>query len=72
MSDVFQLSVIDDVYQEKSKKKQLWNCYALMCFKDVDDNDIYSVIQYYNQKGIKIIFEKAFDELINRLKRILL
>lgn len=72
MSDVFQLSVIDDVYQEKSKKKQLWNCYALMCFKDVDDNDIYSIIQYYNQKGIKIIFEKDFDELINRLKRILL
>ena len=71
MSDVFQLAVINDVFKTKKASKKLWNCYALMCLKDMENEDIYSIIQYYAQKGIKIIYTKTFDELITKISNLL-
>ena len=67
LSDLFQMSVINDVRTNKYKKysplEGLWFCYALLCFKDMSTKDIAIVYNYYYRKGVKIIFTDDYVKL---------
>lgn len=70
MSDLFQMSIINDVKKEKSKKSNqngVWYCYALMCLKDLSHKDILTINNYYLQKSVKLIFVKDYSDLATKL-----
>lgn len=71
MSDLYQMSVINDVKKEyENNEKRVWKCFALMCLKDVSAKDKISMISYFMSKGIYIIFVSNYDELPNLYKKI--
>lgn len=68
MSDLFQLSIIEKVYESYGRD---WKCFALMCFKnELDDNDKNNLIRFYRSKGIYVIFVNDYDELAPELNKI--
>ena len=66
MSDLFQLSLIEKVHKENND----WKCYALMCFKGLDQQDQEKLCNFYYKKGIAIIFAESHSELPLILNRI--
>lgn len=69
MSDLFQMSLI-----QKARNGDLdgkWNCFALMCLKNLEFNEKMKIIKYYKEKGIRIILVNSFEELPNKLADLL-
>lgn len=65
MSDLFQMSVIQEA--RNTDKDGKWNCFALMCLKDLDLKEKMQIMKYYKEKGIRLIVVKSFDKLPGRL-----
>ena len=65
MSDLFQMSVINKARKGRGNEK--WNCFALMCFKDLSLKEKMELIKYYLEKGVKVIFVEAYDKLPAKL-----
>ena len=65
MSDLYQMSVINDVRNKiiESKDKQYWKCFALVCLQNLTPKDKLSVLNYYMSKGVYLIFVDKFLEL---------
>jgi hypothetical protein len=66
MSDLFQMSLINDVRNKAIKKSmnnmkknndniKIWKCFALMCLKGLSARDKVAIFNYYLNKGIHII-----------------
>lgn len=68
MSDLFQLSLINDVASEKNRDD--WNCYALLCFKGLNNDAIGELNAFYNKKRVKIIYVDGFEKLADKLNEI--
>lgn len=68
MSDLFQMSVISKARRGKGDDK--WNCFALMCLKDLSLREKMEIIKYYLEKGIKIIFVTSFEDLPIKLSNL--
>ena len=71
MSDIFQMSVIDRV--RKHNKEIGWKCYAILKI-DLDKIGLRGTIkllEFYQKKGIQVIFTNSFDEMPNMLKDLL-
>lgn len=73
MSDLFQLSIIDEVKKELNKDEEyyklngIWYCYALVCLKNLTPKDILTINNYYIRKSIRLIFVDDFDKLPRKL-----
>lgn len=65
MSDLFQMSVIQEVAKKNGKN---WCCFALMCFRDLSLSEKIQLIRYYREKGIYIILAKDFYHMPEVLK----
>jgi len=70
MSDVYQLSTIQEAKRETEKQRQGFFCFSLLCLKDLSYKDKLSVITYFAQKGIRVIFRDRFEELAPALRRL--
>ena len=72
MSDLYQMSLIDEIYNEYYSGEQTrpWKCFALLCFKELTPRDIYSVCNYYASKGVHVIFTDDFKDLPAELLKI--
>ena len=72
MSDLYQMSIINEIYNEyySKRKTRPWKCFALLCFKDLTARDIYSVCNYYASKGVYVIFTEDFKDLPGELLRL--
>lgn len=71
MSDLFQMSLINGVKQNHGDN---WRCYALL---KLDPNKIglkgtIKLLEYYQKKGIHIIFVDSFEKMPEKLSDILL
>ena len=72
MSDLFQMSLIEEVSTEMNKKDgPLWKCFALVCLKGLTPKDILATYNYYNKKAIRIIFVDDFSKLPEILKKLM-
>ncbi|MBQ6979723.1 MAG: SIR2 family protein [Clostridia bacterium] len=72
MSDLFQMSLIEEVSTEMNKKDgALWKCFALVCLKGLTPKDILAIYNYYNKKAIRIIFVDDFSKLPETLKKLM-
>ena len=77
LSDLFQMSLINEVKNSaennKNGKRYLkkWNCYALLCLKNLSDRDIVTVYNYYIKKGIYLIFVRDFKDLPDAFNRLM-
>ena len=75
MSDLYQMSVINEVWKQKLKENEgtgnLWKCFALVCLKGMKLKDKISIINYYQSKGIYLIFEDDYSKLPGTLSRLL-
>lgn len=68
LSDVFQMSLIENVRVKMLKNKggflkNSWKCFALMCFHDLSPKDKLTLVSYYMRKGIYVIFSENFSDL---------
>lgn len=67
MTDIFQMSIINDVLKEKGKS---WGCYALLCLGGLNLNEKIVIMEYYSKKSINIIYVDNYDELIPKINEI--
>lgn len=67
MSDIFQMSIIEEVRMEYLKKGQAWNCFALLCLNSLSPKDKVALFNYYLSRGVHLIFTDSFRELPNAL-----
>lgn len=67
MSDLFQLSIIENAYKDKGEN---WFCYALLCFKGLDEDEQNELLNFYYKKHIKVIYVDEYDQLIETLNTI--
>ena len=69
MSDLFQMSVIEDVRKRyySVEKPYSWKCFALLCLKDMSPKDITAIYNYYFSKGVHIIIVEDFKKLPQKL-----
>ena len=74
MSDLFQMSLINDVRNKTIKKSminnngKIWKCFALMCLKGLSARDKVAIFNYYLNKGIHIIFTEEYEQLPTKFK----
>lgn len=68
MSDLFQMSVIQDVAKREGKN---WCCFALMCFEDLSLREKIQLIRYYREKGIYLILSEDFQHMPDVFNRLL-
>lgn len=69
MSDLFQMSLIQKARDGDQDGK--WNCFALMCLKNLEFNEKMKIMKYYREKGIRIIFVDKFEDLPGKLADLL-
>ena len=69
MSDLFQMSVINDVRKKyySFEEAYSWKCFALLCLKDMNPKDVVAIYNYYFSKGVHIIVVNDFDELSSKI-----
>lgn len=60
MSDLFQMSIIQDVARKEGKR---WCCFAVMCFNGLTLNEKIQLMKFYRDKGIYIILAKDFEHM---------
>lgn len=60
MTDLFQMSIINEIYQENPDN---FRCYALLNLGGLDPNDQVQIMNYYYKKGIIVIFGESFGDL---------
>ena len=71
MSDLFQMSLINDVRNKALKNnfnRKLWKCFALMCLNGMTARDKVAIFNYYLNKGIHIIFTEEYEQLATKFK----
>ena len=67
MRSNIELSIIEDTYKKQGEK---WFCYALLCFKGLNESEQNEFMNFYYKKHIKVIFVDDYDKLITTLNNI--
>lgn len=77
MSDIFQMSLISEVKEDfrnvNGEFKDSWNCYALLCFNNpnLGIKGKIRLLEFYQKRGVKVIFVDNHDKLPDKLKNLL-
>ena len=69
MSDLFQMSIIQNMKNQDKKGK--WYCFALMNFEGLSLNERIQVTKYYAEKGILLITTDSFKDMPNKLAELI-
>ena len=69
MSDLFQMSIINEMFKKDDSKR--WCCYALMCLSSLSLKEKIHIIHFYRMRGIRLILVDDFKQLPDKLSDLL-